>query len=122
MPSIAWIAIALATIAAASLLGLRWLDTQHDESVWRSLVVQAGPSRGIYDPGLVDDLPEPARRYFNFSIAPGTPLVTAVELEMQGELGLGTITEPKYTPMSAHQVLAPPHGFVWRVRLLGDVP
>jgi hypothetical protein len=32
---------------------------------------------------------------------------------MEGELGLGDRAGPRYRPMRARQILAPPHGFVW---------
>ncbi len=109
--------IAVAALVAAGLVGLRWSDSRHDESVWQQLLAAADVPPGTYDPAMVEDLPEPARRYFNYSIAPGSPIVSAVEIEMQGELGLGSIDDPKYAPMTADQVLAPPHGLVWRVRV-----
>jgi hypothetical protein len=62
---------------------------------------------------MVDGLPEPARRYFLRAIAPGTPLSTVVELDMEGEIGLADKDTPGYMPMRARQILAPPHGFVW---------
>jgi len=68
-----------------------------------------------YDPRMVAELPEPARRLFNFAIAPGTPLKSVVEIKMAGELSLGTKQEPNYLPMRARQVLAAPHGFVWEI-------
>jgi len=46
----------------------------------------------------------------------GAPLRTVVEIEMSGLLGFGTKAEPNYRPMRAWQILAPPHGLVWRVR------
>ena len=61
-------------------------------------------------------LPEPARRFFRFAIEPGTPLVTVAEIRMKGELGLGNRQSPQYRPMTAEELLAVPHGFVWRVR------
>ena len=41
-------------------------------------------------------LPEPAQRYFHFTIAQGTPLFTAVEIDMTGEIGLGSKDAPGY--------------------------
>lgn len=71
----------------------------------------AGPAR--FDPGMVADLPDPARRYFRFAIRPGTRLYTVAELEMTGRFGPGTRQAPNYMAMRAHQVLAAPEGFVW---------
>ena len=49
-------------------------------------------------------------------IAPDTPLVTAVEIEMQGEIGFGSKGDPKYQAMTGHQILAPPYGLVWQLK------
>lgn len=68
-----------------------------------------------YDPQMVAELPEPARRFFNFAIVPGTPLKSVAEITMAGELSLGTKQEPNYLPMQARQVMAAPHGFVWEI-------
>lgn len=65
---------------------------------------------------MVAGLPEPARRFFLFAIEPGARLGTVVEITMEGELSLGTKQDPKYQPMRAEQLLAAPHGLVWRVR------
>jgi hypothetical protein len=62
-----------------------------------------------FDPGTVAGLPGPARRGLRHAIAPGTPLWPSVELTMRGEIRLGT-----WRRFTARQVLAPPHGFVWR--------
>lgn len=112
-----WIAFSALLIVVIGLLGLRWADIRNDRAAWQYLVRQAGVSRGTFDPHSIEHLPEPARRFFTFSIAPGSPIVSAVELQMTGEVGLGSRDNPKYSPMTAHQVLAPPHGLVWRVRV-----
>jgi hypothetical protein len=112
-----WVFVGVCALAMAALLGLRWIDKRNDRKAWRELIVQAGAARDAYDPAMIRALPEPAQRYFNFSIASGTPLVPAVELEMSGTLGLGSIQNPDYKAMIAHQILAPPHGLVWRVRV-----
>lgn len=114
--TIVLVAIAVVTLPIVVLLGLRWMDAHRDKTTWRDLTIKAGGSTGRYDPHIVRDLPEPAQRYFNYSIAAGAPLVPAVELVMRGELGLGSIEHPRYAPMRARQILAPPHGLVWRVR------
>jgi hypothetical protein len=64
---------------------------------------------------MVQGLPDAARRYFLFTIRPGTPLRTVAEIHMTGEIGLGTKAAPNYLPMTADQVLAPPAGLVWKV-------
>jgi hypothetical protein len=97
-------------------MGPRFLDKRTEDSTWQELIRKAGTSRGVYSPALVQGLPEPARRYFNYSISPGSPLVPAVEIEMRGELGLGSQEKPNFKPMRAQQILAPPHGLVWSVQ------
>lgn len=62
---------------------------------------------------MVADLPEPARRFFTFAIAEGTPLHTVARIGMEGQFGLGDKETPNYQPMRATQVLAAPEGFLW---------
>lgn len=109
------LAAALALVAAV-LLAWRGLDLRADHALADKLVTQAGPAGPAFSLEMVAGLPEPARRFFAFAIEEGTPLATLVELEMRGEIGLGTQDEPRYQPMRATQVLAPPHGLVWRLR------
>ncbi|MGH2946461.1 MAG: DUF6544 family protein [Solirubrobacteraceae bacterium] len=61
-------------------------------------------------------LPEPAVRWLTHAIAAGTPLRTAVEPRMHGEIRLGA-----WRPFSAVQRLTLADGFVWAAtaRLLG---
>ncbi len=110
-----WIGIAILVPVAAGFLGLRWLDKRNDAALWQQLTKKANEFAGSYDPRTIEGLPEPARRYFEFSIAPGSPIVSAVELDMFGELALGSGDNPKFSPMTARQLLAPPHGLVWCV-------
>ena len=111
--------IILATLAAAILLGLRLrrrLDNRHAGRVWRELTGQGKAPEAFFNAAMVAELPEPARRYFRYTIQPGAKLRTVSEIRMNGAIGLGTKTNPKYLPMQAKQLLAPPHGLVWRVR------
>jgi hypothetical protein len=68
-----------------------------------------------FDPAMVAELPEPARRFLTWAMAPGTPLPGSVELDMHGEIRLAPDREPM--TMTARQVLAPPAGFIWRARV-----
>jgi hypothetical protein len=69
-----------------------------------------------FHPSMVDDLPEPARRWLTHAIAPDTPLWQSVELSMRGQIRIGA-----WRPFTARQVLAPPRGFIWaaQARFLG---
>jgi Family of unknown function (DUF6544) len=111
------IATLIALLILGGLIVLRRADLRADASTWQELIRISDKPGGRFDPAMVENLPDPARRYFMFSIAPGAPLVSAVEIEMQGELGLGAKDKPNYQPMTARQILAPPFGFVWRVRV-----
>lgn len=68
-----------------------------------------------FDPAMVADLPEPARRYFEYTILPGTPLFTVADIRMTGQFSLGTKAAPGYMAMTARQVLGAPNGFVWKM-------
>ncbi len=102
-------------IALATLRIWRLLDARHDKAVWRRLIVLAGPPASTFETAMVEHLPEPARRYFHYSIAPGAWLHSAVEINMTGKIGLGGKAAPNYRPMRGRQLLAPPHGLVWRL-------
>ena len=110
---------ALALLAAAALVGVQWArrsaDRREAAAAWAALAGTAPQHPACFDPALVAGLPEPARRYFDFVIQPGARLGTVVEISMEGELALGTKASPRYQPMRAQQVLAAPHGLVWRV-------
>lgn len=90
-------------------------DEGADDAGWAQLQTSRSGVHKIFEPAMVQDLPEAARRYFLFTIAPGARLVPVSEIRMTGEIGLGNQGDPKYKPMRAHQLLAPPHGFIWRL-------
>lgn len=108
--------LAALVFAAAALFAWRQLDHRADRVAWNTLVELAGGNAQRFDPSMVADLPEPARRYFAFTIARGTPIRTTVRIEMSGQLGNGMKDAPNYQPMQASQILTPPHGLVWKVK------
>jgi hypothetical protein len=99
----------------------RKMDEQADAASWTQLASAASGTLRVFDPAMVQALPEAARRYFLFTIAPGTPLHTVSEIRMHGEIGLGSRERPNYMPMRARQILAPPYGFVWRLEAAAGI-
>jgi len=98
-------------------LGLwRGFDIRADRIERARLLAYQPLSPALFDPAMVADLPEPAQRYFRFSIAAGTPLYTVADLAMTGQFSLGTKDAPNYMDMTATQILAAPHGFIWRMK------
>jgi hypothetical protein len=83
------------------------------EDLWQSSPRRAADA---FDSTSIASLPEPARRYVEHAIAPGTPLASAVRLRMRGEIKLG-----RWLPFNAEQVIHADRGFIWTatVRLLG---
>ncbi len=110
----------IGALSAAALLGgaAAWRASDHraDRAEARRLVELQPAEPARFDPALVADLPEPARRYFAFAIAPGTPLYTVAVIKMTGQFALGDRDAPNYMQMTAQQTLAAPHGFVWSMR------
>lgn len=88
------------------------LDMRDARSAWTALAERNGAA-GTFDPAMIAELPEPAQRYLAYSIAPGTPLSTTVELRMDGTFALGDREGHRVMPMVASQMLVPPYGFVW---------
>ena len=117
--------IALALIVGIGVISLgllMFLDRRADRLERERLIALQPAMPEPFDPRVVADLPEPARRYFGYTIRPGTPIVPVAEIEMRGEFSLGTKEAPNYQPMEAHQILAAPEGFVWAMRTTGGMP
>ena len=103
-------------IVIVGLAGWRSLDRRADQAAWKRLTTEQTGETTTFNASMTAGLPEPAQRYFNFTIAKGTPLYTVVEIDMAGEIGLGPKDAPGYRDMVARQILAPPYGLVWRVK------
>ncbi len=117
------IGIALALLLALfALAGIRLFDLRADRAEWNRLAALQPDTPELFAPEMVADLPDPARRYFGYTIRPGTPLLPVAEVDMRGQFSLGTKEAPNYQPMEAHQILAVPEGFVWSMRTRGGMP
>lgn len=103
-------------LAAASLWSWRHRDHRADRAAIHRLAATQPAAPACFDPAMVADLPEPARRYFRYTIQPDTPLWTVATITMTGRFGLGTKANPNYLDMAATQTLAMPAGFIWKMR------
>lgn len=83
------------------------------ERTYAQVTARGGEPLNRFEPGEISALPEIAQRYFRHAIAPGTPLYTVVELEMEGIFLLGDKQKFQTYAMSARQALRPPDQFVW---------
>ncbi len=108
-------AVAALVLFVAGLFGWRMLDHRADRAEMDRLIAlqPANPERFTAD--MVEGLPKPAQRFFRFAIAEGTPLRTVAVIDMQGQFGMGDKQVPNYMNMQATQVLAAPHGFIWKM-------
>lgn len=114
--------IILVSLCVIALAVLRLMDRSEDRAEWDRLAALQPVAPARFDPQMVADLPEPARRYFVYTIDPGTPLMPVAVIEMTGEFSLGTKEDPRYQRMEARQILAAPEGFVWAMRTRGGMP
>jgi len=95
---------------------MRSYDELRSYLSWNKLEKVTSAEPLLFSPNIVQSLPEPARRYFEYTILPGTPLQPVTKLKMSGRLGLGPKDAPDYMPMSATQIMAFPEGFIWNVK------
>lgn len=109
--------ILLIVLVATALALWFWRQTDHasDHAAMARLAALQPPAPECFDVSLLEGLPEPAQRYFRYTIQPGTPLYTVARISMTGKFGMGNRESPDYMDMQASQVLAMPEGFVWKM-------
>jgi hypothetical protein len=105
----------LIIMVGLALFAWRNFDHQDDREAMNRLASLQPAQPACFDPAMINDLPEPARRYFLYTIEPGTPLYTVANIKMAGRFGMGTKAKPNYLDMTANQTLAMPDGFVWKM-------
>ncbi|SNZ21362.1 DUF6544 family protein [Cohaesibacter gelatinilyticus] len=112
-----WLLYPIAMLALIGLTLIVWRrsDRLNEKSAWEFLATHSSAKSHRFEYALIAELPEPAQQYFRYMIEPGTPLCSTVEIEMTGQLGLGSKEEPNYQSMQAHQILSPPYGLVWKL-------
>ena len=106
----------VAVVLAQFAIGIRLIFRVRDEArigkLWAALRPSGGPG-DAFTLGMLDGLPEPARRFLGHAIAPGTPLPRAVELRMSGSI---SPDGRRWFPLTADQIIAPGRGFIWRAK------
>lgn len=94
----------------------RLLDQRADLNAMHDLAVNQPEQPPNFTADMIAHLPEPARRYFLYTIKQGTPLSEVASIAMVGRFGMGSRDKPNYLDFAATQVLAMPAGFVWKMR------
>ncbi|MFO7910688.1 MAG: DUF6544 family protein [Desulfotignum sp.] len=72
----------------------RFLDHLADRAVMHRLMSMQPVQPAYFDPAMTSDLPEPARRYFLYTIKPGTPLYRVAKISMSGRFGMAPDGQP----------------------------
>lgn len=103
------IAVLLA-IAFLILVVIRIKNDNEVSKIWQQLADL--PTEHVFTEDMVASLPSPVQRYFLHAITPGTPLASAVTLEMSGSFRLGQ--DKPWVPMQAKQRISLLKGFVWQ--------
>lgn len=110
------VTLGIALVALAGAASWRMADSWSANRAWKHLAARAVKVDMPFDREMVEGLPDPARRYFRYTIGEGVRLYHAAEIEMDGEIGLGGTLNPRYLAMHAHQIMASPHGLVWKMK------
>ena len=108
---------ALLVCAALFLVIMARRDRAQDASIIARLLARQPAAPPVFNETMLDSLPDAAQRFFRFSIAAGTPLTTVADVQMQGSFDLGSKDAPNPQPMQARQVIAPPLGLLWSVKM-----
>ncbi|MGF1518669.1 MAG: DUF6544 family protein [Nodosilinea sp.] len=83
------------------------------EKLWQAQPVSPGAlpqSDTLFDPEDLTAVPPLARRYLRWAIAPGTPLASAVRLQMHGTIKLGD----QWHCFTGEEVICWQRGMIWR--------
>lgn len=115
MKTLLFLCLVLIGAGVLSLAVWRQLDHRADRIEMARLIATQPKAPQAFSAEMIANLPEPARRYFSYTIATGTPLFTVAEIEMKGQFALGNKQDPKYIPIAARQVLAAPFGLLWKM-------
>lgn len=100
-------------LALGALFLLRKREERRVVELGHALATANGGER--FDPGMVEELPEPARRYLLHVLEPGAPLASSVRLSLPGSVRMSRRGDP--LPLQSEETLAAGRGYVWTARM-----
>jgi len=104
-------------VCAGLWLGLRRLRSERRYGLLKT-ELRSEPERSrtgdVFRTELVEDLPDPARRFLSHAIKPGTPLAGGAEIVLEGSMRQSPDT-PRMS-IRAEEILVPGRGFLWDAR------
>jgi hypothetical protein len=107
--------ISVGVVLALVVLGMVVLQIKHRQDVNQvEQRLQSKPTQQRFTKDMIADLPAPVQRYFLHAIALGTPLATAVKLDMSGKFRLAQ--DKPWLPMQAQETLTR-KGFIWKANI-----
>ena len=71
----------------------------------------------IYDPGEIEGLPAPVRRYFQTTLRPGQPIISAAWVKHTGTFNMSETGEQWKPFESTQRIITRQPGFVWDARI-----
>lgn len=99
-------------MALLSSLFIGQRDREKADAVRRRLCSDLPSTTEAFSAAMVEGLPDPARRYLERSIAPGTPIPHRLELDFTGYIQFGVNAKPR--PLGGRDsVVVPGRGYLW---------
>ncbi|MGI5863585.1 MAG: DUF6544 family protein [Myxococcales bacterium] len=113
--------IAVAIVVGALGVGL-WLPAHRSKRRLAEITARLRTTTAskTFDPAMVADLPEPARRYMLHAIRPGAPLARFVEL--RGTARMKPAPDKAFFDLAWDEVLTPGVGMVWNAKTTKALP
>ncbi len=105
--------LALAVGALGVLGAMKVADARYVDDIWNTLGQEPSGTE-VFSEKMVEDLPDPARRYFLHAIKPGTPLATKLQWRWSGEMKPGK-TMP-WMALTSEQITVKGRGLVRKIR------
>src|SRR4051794_33327935 len=103
--------------AAAAAIGSRMWDRATAQAVEEVHDEGSASGPALFSPKLLEGLPAPVARYFEFALTPGQPLTRRARLVQRGEFRVGGFEAPWHPISAVQHVSVKPPGFVWDARI-----